>query len=147
MAIDRHPETSVQQPILIRILLRTDPLAIAVVVAAIVAVVAIRTRRSGRSHCRSPVAHTWAVVAATITGIPRDRAAGATCHRAARTTCYGSTCYWMRGAKTPARIATAAMNASGMHTTATEATAVESAATATEAATSASASIGIIWDQ
>jgi hypothetical protein len=129
---------------LIRILLRTDPLAVAVVVAAIVAVVAIRTRRSGRSHCRSPVAHTWTVIATTITGIPRDWAAGATCYRAARTTRYGPTCYRMRGVQTPARIATAAaVNASAMHAAA----AMESTATATEAATSATPSIGIIWDQ
>jgi hypothetical protein len=120
--------------------LRTDQLAIPVVVAAIVAVVAIGADGGG-SHGRGTVSQTRAVIAATITGITRDWAAGSTGYRTTRTTGYGSTRYRMRGACTSC-IATAAMNSSsaavdapGMH------------AAATEAATSAAASIGIIGDQ
>ncbi len=62
----RRPLASIS--ILIRILLRTDPLSIAVVTAAVVvAVVAVGSVRSGcATQCRGTVAPTWAVIAATI---------------------------------------------------------------------------------
>ena len=138
--------------ILMPILLRTDQLAIVVVVAAIVPVIAIGTSRGCGSHCRSTVAQTRAVIAAPIARITRDRAARATCYRTARTAGYGSTCYRMRGACT-SRVATAAMkpsraavDAPGMHAAATDAAPMKPAA-ATEAATSATASISINGDQ
>jgi hypothetical protein len=150
---DGGQQTAVQTavteiPTLIRILLWTDPLADVVIVTAVVAVVAIgavRTRRGGRSDCRSPVADTWAVIAAAVAGVTRDWTA--------RATGYGSTCDGMRGVRTSGiaaasmKPASAAVNASGMHATATEAAPVEAAASAPEAASSASASIGFIWDQ
>ena len=75
-------QTSVTEiPTLIRILLWTDPLAGVVVVTAVVAVVAagaVRTRRGGRSDCRSPIAETWAVIAAAVAGVTRDWTARAT---------------------------------------------------------------------
>jgi hypothetical protein len=94
----RRPFVSISILILIRILLRTDHLAVAVVVATIVAVVAISTIRAGRSGCsdgRGAVAPTWAVISTTIAGITRDWPTGATCYRTARTTCYRTTRYRM----------------------------------------------------
>jgi len=107
-----------RRSILILILVRAYILPVRIVIAAVivvVVVVAVGSCRSGGSHSGSTI--TRAIVAATITRVPRDwtaRTTWPTCNWVARTS--RTARYWVTGVWTTSdAIAATAMDASGMN--------------------------------